>query len=374
MLEALRTASWLDRKRVEDYARLMAFLYIPGLAFLLLVATDQVSFPRDSTGTDFQSFWTAANMWLDRSNPYDLAAFSARQSGSIYAFLYPPPFLVLLLPLGLMPYEMAFLAWVALGVVVFTLTACQLSPSIWPVLAFPPLLINAAHGQNGAITAALFVAASLNVEKRQFYAGVLLGCMIIKPHLALLFPVAFLAWKRWKTIAGGIVGAAACTGISLVVLGPQSWVDFISMGGEARELLQQNAMLLPKLVSLFGIIRAPGGSLWLAYGLQSVAALTAAYCVIKARDDLQFGMAVVAAGAVITTPFIYSYDLLILIVPLIWLAQDGARRGFKPWVKAIMVATYGVTLVDRTVAVQLGINPAFFIHVLLLAALFRQRR
>lgn len=374
MLEAIKTANWLNRNKVEDYARLIAFIYIPGLAFLLLVATERISFPRDSTGTDFQSFWIAAHMWLGEGNPYDFAAFSARQSGSIYAFLYPPPFLVALLPLGFLPYELALLAWVTLGLAAFVLTARHLSPSIWPVIAFPPLLINAAHGQNGAITAALFVAAALNIEKRPFLAGVLLGCLIIKPHLALLFPVAFLAWRRWETITGGLVGAAVCVAVSVAVLGPQPWVEFISKGGEARELLQHNAMLLPKLASLFGIIRAPGGPLWLAYGLQGMAALTAAYCVVKARGDLQFGMAVLATGAVITTPFIYSYDLLILIVPLAWLARDGMERGFKPWIKAIMVATYGVTLIDRTVAMQVGINPAFFVHMLLMAALFCQRR
>ena len=173
MLGAIKSADWLDRKRVEDYSRLIAFLYIPGLAFLLLVATDQISFPRDATGTDFQSFWTAAHMWLGGGNPYDFAAFSARQSGSIYAFLYPPPFLVALLPLGNLPYELALLAWVTFGIAVFLTTARHLSPSIWPVIAFPPLLINAAHGQNGAITAALFVAAALNVEKRPFLAGII---------------------------------------------------------------------------------------------------------------------------------------------------------------------------------------------------------
>lgn len=367
-------ASWLDRERVELYSRIIALCYIPGLAFLMLIATDRIAFPRGSTGTDFQSFWTAAHMWLGGGDPYDFAAFSARQSGSIYAFLYPPPFLVLLIPLGILPYELALLAWVSIGLLAFVITARQLSPSIWPVLAFPPLLINAAHGQNGAIMAALFVAAALTVKDRPFIAGNLLGCMIIKPHLAILFPIAFLAWRRWEIIVGGIVGMALCVAISVAVLGPQSWVDFISKGGEARNLLEYNTILLPKLVSLFGVIRTSGGPLWLAYGLQIMAAFAAIYCVVRASGDLEFGMAVLAIGVVMTTPFVYSYDLLILIVPLAWLAQDGMQRGFKPWVKTTMLAVYGVAFVDRAVALQIGVNPAFFVHILLMCALFRQRR
>lgn len=366
---------WLGADRIVDYSRAIALLYVPGLAFLLLVAADVLTIPSDHTGTDFVSFWTAAKLIISGGSPYDEAAHFALQEGSHYAFLYPPPFLFPILPFGYLPYGVALTLWALLGIAVVAVLARRFSPSIWPVLAFPPLLVNAAHGQNGALTGALFFGAALAMEKRPFLAGLLLGCFVIKPHLALLFPVAFLFGQRWKVIAGGAVSALFWIGASYLSFGPDIWREFLTKGAEATEYLEYNELLHPKLVSLFGMVRTPGGPLWLAYGMQAAAALVAAACVAWAwrSGDTAFGMAVLATGAVLTTPFIYSYDLVILLLPIAWLARDGMARGFRPWVKTAMVVAFWMPLVDRVLGVSLGVNPAFVANAILMAALFYQR-
>jgi hypothetical protein len=375
-MEFVKQAKWLGRERVVSYARLISLIYIPGLIFLLLVAVDLLPVRRDATGTDFISFWTAGRLVIEGGNPYDFPSLAALQGGSKYAFLYPPPFLLMVMPFSILPYWLALLAWIGAGIAAFVAMARKLVPSIWPVIAFPPLLINAAHGQNGAITAALFIGAAVTIDRRPFLAGMLLGCFIIKPHLALLFPIAFLLGRKWAVVFGGATSALLCCAASFLLLGSDAWVGFLTKGPEATALLEHNEMLLPKMVSVFGMLRAPGAPLWLAYGVQVAVSLAAACAVAYAamRKDTGFTMAVLATGAVLATPFIYSYDLTLLFLPIAWLAHDGMNRGFKDWTKAIMVVAFMITLFDRSMALLIGFNPAFLTNGLLMFGLFHQRK
>jgi hypothetical protein len=312
---------------------------------------------------------------LEGRNPYDAKALYAVEGASKYAFFYPPTFLLAVLPFGILPYDVALVAWVALGIAVYAALARRISPSVWPVLAFPPLLINAAHGQNGAVTAAVFMAAALTMARMPFVAGAALGAFVIKPHLALLFPIALLCGKQWRAIAGGVLSASLGIGASWLLLPGSLWSQYIAVGGDAGGLLA-DPLLLPKMVSAYGMLRAPGAPLWAAIFAQVAASVAAALCVARAwrSADTGFAMAVLATGAVLATPFIYSYDLVILIVPLAWLANDGMRRGFAPLTKAIMVIVYGMPLYDRTIALLAGFNPAALADLALLGALFRQHR
>lgn len=374
-MKAFLRLDWLGTDRIVGYSRAIALLYVPVLAFLLLVSAGVVSIPSDHTQTDFVSFWAAAKLILAGGSPYDQAALYALQGPSKYAFLYPPPFLFPILPFGALPYSTGLFAWVIAGIAIFFMAARKLSPSPWPVLAMPALLVNAADGQNGALTGALFVGAALTIEKRPFIAGLLLGCFIVKPHLALMFPFAFLFGRQWQVIAGGIVSVLFWVLASTLAFGPDIWPGFMAKSAEASALLADNAMLHPKMASLYGMIRAPGGSLALAYAAQALSALIAAACVAYAwtRRDAAFGMAVLGAGAVLTTPFIYAYDFVLLIVPLVWLARDGMARGFAPWVKLAMVVAFWMPLVDRVFGANIGVNPAYLANAALMAALFYQR-
>jgi len=64
------------------------------------------------------------------------------------------------------------------------------------------------------LTAALAGAALLSLERRPILAGVFIGLLAIKPHLALLFPVALIAIGAWRTLL-----AAAVTGTTFIFVG-----------------------------------------------------------------------------------------------------------------------------------------------------------
>ena len=66
-------------------------------------------------------------------------------------------------------------------------------------LAFPAVFLNAAHGQNGFLSAALLGGGLLIMDRRPLLAGVCFGAMAFKPHLALAIPFALIFARRWMT-------------------------------------------------------------------------------------------------------------------------------------------------------------------------------
>src|SRR5205823_10538220 len=63
---------------------------------------------------------------------------------------------------------------------------------------------------------------------RVWLAGILIGLLAIKPHLALLFPVALIAAGRWRTIAAAAATVAAMIGASLLAFGWPVWAAFLA--------------------------------------------------------------------------------------------------------------------------------------------------
>src|SRR5205085_11486975 len=125
-------------------------------------------------------------------------------------FPYAPAFLLLTMPFGLLPYPAGLILWSLVGYAIYLLIARRLSPEgIWVAAAFPPVFANAALGQNGFFMAVIFLAGLLLLERRPFLAGLVLGCLILKPQLALLLPVATIAARQWRTIAGAILSSVA---------------------------------------------------------------------------------------------------------------------------------------------------------------------
>jgi len=140
----------------------------------------------------------------------------------VFAWHYPPTFLLAVLPLGLLAYP------AALGV--FTLAGAGLWAALvrrvaadrraWIVAAAAPAgLINLLDGQNGFLTAALAGFALLLLARRPVLAGVLIGLLAIKPHLAVLFPLALLADRQWRAIAAAAITAALFAATSIAVFG-----------------------------------------------------------------------------------------------------------------------------------------------------------
>ena len=251
-LHALGAA--LDRHRVLTYCRIL--LAVETVVFLFLVAgTHGLIAPlAGPTSTDFVSFY-AAGALADSGTPelaYDQAAHNAAEQratapGVEYRFFYyPPVFLLLCAALARLPYLAAFLVFEAATLALcLTVMRAILAERGWsaiiPVLAFPAAFWTLGLGQNSFLTAALFGAGTLWIDRRPILAGLCFGALCYKPHFALLVPVALLAGRHWRALGAALGSAAALCGLSLIVFGWETWQSFCSPPPRGRMRLTHPA-------------------------------------------------------------------------------------------------------------------------------------
>ena len=377
-LSFLRDAEWLGAARARSIMLALAIV-LPVLAISWLALSrggiDPAGHP---IGTDYLSFWTAARFAAsgEPQAAYDLAAHHGAQIAQAgldpgyAAFFYPPAFLLALLPFGLLGYFPSLILWLAVTFGAYWRTIRAWAGGSLPaVIAYPAVLLNAGQGQNGFLTAALFGGGALLVERRPWLGGALLGALVIKPHLALVIPFALLFRGAWKSIAAAAISATTICLASLLLFGTETWAGFFRGSALARETLESGLVDPAKMQSLFAGLRMWGAPLGVAYGLQLLLFLgvvAALALVARSGAGNRAQGAAMAAGALVSTPFLLDYDLTLAAVPLAWLFIEARRTGFLPWEKLVLAAAFILPLVSRTLASSLGLPLA----PLVLAALF----
>jgi alpha-1,2-mannosyltransferase len=191
-ISSLREGSWLTRSRLRAYPAIVLAVFAGVLVCLWSGA-------QPWSGADFVGFWVPANLAAEGHSAaiYDPALLQQLQESVSGArgylpWPYPPIYLLLILPLGLLPYWYAFVIWEGAGLAVYWLAVRQVvgRDGILLAIAFPAVWIAIINGHAEHMLAGLLGAALLRLDDRPFFAGTLIGFCAVKPHLFLLVPVA----------------------------------------------------------------------------------------------------------------------------------------------------------------------------------------
>lgn len=353
---------------------------IAAIGSLAIVAAFALRNLFQPSGMDFIAFWAAGKLTIsgDALAAYDLVIHRrVEEQAAIFLgqmpFAYPPPFLLLVAPTALLPYPVAALVWIAASVGALAFVVRRFLPGqVALALAFPPVLICGMIGQNGLIFAALAIAALGLLGARPFLAGLLLGCLMMKPQLALLVPLALLAGREWRAIAGAATGAFALVLASLVILGLPAWEGFLTMSQNFGNVAAQGHTGWNRLASVYAALRfldVPETIAALAH--LSVAALAAVSVWRVWRDPRLVAArgAVLAAATMLASPYLYMHDQVMLVVAIAWLAGQGVSERR-------LAAFYALSLacVAQMVWPELGINLLPLVPLIVLAAVIHRAR
>jgi hypothetical protein len=256
-----------------------------------------------------------------------------------YGWHYPPPFLFVAMALAALPYLTAMLVWLAATLAAYTAAMIGIlgetlgrRTAALVALAFPAGLWNVTAGQNGFLTAALIGGTLGFLQRRPVLAGICLGLLTYKPQFGLLFPIVLIADRRWLTVAVAAAVAGLLVVLSLIAFGAESWIAFAHwMPITSRIVLGEGHADFSRLQSVFGFIRAYGGSeslAWIVQALWSLALAAALVVLWRSRAPFDLKAAALAAAALLATPYLYMYDLAALAVAFAFLLRDGLKRGF----------------------------------------------
>lgn len=311
------------------------------LLALLLVAWKTAHFLAASSGggraktTDFDAFHLAGRMaWEGNIEGAHFArVFVERQSllsedGSFMPWTYPPQFDLVVAGLALLPIWLAYAAFTSLTFGAYLLVLRRLSPRHFPVVLVASLCatyITIRSGQNGFLTASLiggFVLLSLRGSR---WAGLPLGLMVIKPHLALGLGLFLLLARRWAeaALALAVVGASAL--LSTLAFGIGIWPAFLNGLQESKLFLEAGLYPLYRMVSVYAGLRTLGAGAGLALGLHLLMALGGLAMLVLAvvrKWQAERVLAVAILASLTVSPYLYDYDLTLLALVLALSAGD----------------------------------------------------
>jgi alpha-1,2-mannosyltransferase len=382
-------APWLNRQRLRVYPKIFLVAYVLTFAGWVMKSHGMVSREGKPIGVDFQVNWAASKMAL-RGQPsavYDVKRFHALEEEAIgqrtfvAPMIYPPTFLVIVLPTALVPYLSALCIWMMLTFAGYSIVLRKIIPrteTFWPALAFPGAFANLMNGQNGLLAFSLLGGALLSLESRPLLAGVFFGLLSYKPPMGVLIPLVLAATGRWRAFFAAAFTAIALAGISLVMFGAETWRAFFNTLAFTRhQILERGEVQFYTMQTVFAGARLLGGGIAAAYLWQiAVASIAVAIVLWIWRQDIRFELkgSALTTGLVLVSPYIIYYDLVVLGLPIAWLALEGRRVGFLPFEKSLLVVAWLLPLMCEPVARYASVPLTPLVCFLLLALIIRRAK
>jgi hypothetical protein len=350
--DAARTTGHGDAARQPSPTRFICLLGATlALGYLAALITAWLGghFLLDGDGrpiaNDFVNVWAAGRLALDGdpAAAYDWTLHKAAEVGAVghdfpnyYGWHYPPPFLFVAAALATLPYLVAALVWLIVTLAAYAATLGGIlgnRAGALLALGFPAAIWNVTAGQNGFLTATLIGGTLGLLERHPALAGLCLGLLSYKPQFGLLFPIVLIADRRWLTIVVAALTVGALVMASWLAFGSASWEAFVHwMPITGRVVLGEGAADWSRLQSLFGLMRAHSAGEMLAWTVQTVSALAVVAGIValwRSPASYEIKAAGLAAGALLATPYIYIYDLVVLAVAVAFLLRLALRRGFS---------------------------------------------
>ena len=207
---------------------------------------------------DFVQLYTGARLVGTHdlySRTANLAVVKATLGFAMDSVVYtrPPFYAVLLKPLALLPYRVAY--------AVFSLAT--LSSVLWFVIRFSrecsplpffaamsiPVLTAICGGQDTPFLLAILGASVLLIRnKSDLLAGLILSLLAIKFHLFLFLPILLLIKKRWHILGGAAMGSAILAGLGVFVAGADSLRQYVNVLRDPW--INPSATIMPNLHGL----------------------------------------------------------------------------------------------------------------------------
>ena len=345
---------------------------------------------------DFAQFWVGPRAFILGMDPYARATWHATAvslgglSTDTTVFGYFGWSLVLLYPLALLDLDTASAVWLFVGLASAAIAMWTLLRSYLPgipiahtlvglaLLGSHPARLNVLLGQWGFfLLAAMAGTIVLLRAGRPMSAAASAVLLLVKPQLFQLSAPALGAWawltgrRRFVPAVVILAGALALVSIVLLPQWPAAWL---------REMPAQRLFDPPKTTTLatvlFGVL-GPLGT-WVAAGAIVAGALVAL------RFDLRSDAALAAwlALSSVAAPYTWSYDHILLLVPLVVGAGVVAQQSRRAAVLLVVAGTLTLLVVATLLAVVAAarnlesfsaVVPLGF-YVMIVSALWPQRQ
>jgi hypothetical protein len=343
---------WVDERRLRLYGWTLVALYLVMACVWVALSADGIDPKGKPLGYDFITFYSAAKLALagNAVAAFEPATIFAVQKAvvpaneMIFLWHYPPPFHLLVAPLGLLPYFPAYWLFLVATLPLYLVLARHISHhplALVLALAMPAAFVNAFHGQNAFLNTALLGFGLLLIERRPTVAGMLIGLLAYKPHLGILLPFALAAGGYWRSFAAAAATAVLFCAVSTLAFGIDYWAAWHRNLALVAEVLEQGNLPWAKMPTFFAFASLLGAPTRLAYALQFALALPVAVATVWAwrrEGPLALKVALATAATLLTSPYLFDYDLVLMGLPIAILAERMRRSGEREGAALLVLA------------------------------------
>jgi hypothetical protein len=331
---------------------------------------------------DFIAFWSAGKAALEGhvAQLHDRVFLAHIQQTTIPGMHVmapwnsPPPFLFLVIPFALLPYGAAAVLWLILTGALYLLAASKILPdkrALIFAVTLPAAIYHVGTEQVGLLIAGLNGLALYWLDKRPRAAGAMVSLLIIKPHLALMWPFFLALSRRWNAF----FAAAVCTAFLIVaaglVFGFEAYVRFFDNLKASQDLIARMGVGKQTFASLFGnllALRVPMPYAIAGHATSAALAFAGALWVFTRKVDWRVQGAALCSATLLLSSYLFFYDFVALGLAAALLAPP--RNKFET--TAMVFAWLAGMSVAFSYAIPLPLCP-FSAWLVLIAAIARAR-
>jgi hypothetical protein len=286
-------------------------------------------------GYDAAAYLQAADRLLAGEPLYDPAVSVAIGYG---VYLYPPPFVIAVVPFALLPAPWDLWAWLSAMVAAFLIGTAIIParPGIrWTVVLLAalsfPFLYSVKLGQVGPLLFLAFAVAWRCVDRPRPLGLAVAAGALVKLQPALLFGW-MMATRRWRALAAGLAAVAVAAAVTTVVAGVEVWSDYLALLGRVNK-----PITTPQNLTAGAVAYRAGASLEVATAIQwaAVAATVAATAFAWLRRGPVTGLIVGVVASQLLSPVLWSHYAMLLLLPVALLLE---RRHW--WAAVIPLVTW----------------------------------
>jgi hypothetical protein len=394
-----------------SWVSFLPFLVPPALAILVLLTSPnyrQIEGIRPiAFGGDFVQEWVGG--LVARTSPeqiYDLGYVRSVQhdpsqvgfswpDDQYFPMVYPPFYYQAMSLFSYLNFPVASRVWVifcgfAVTICGFLLSRyyprCRktLGVGMFASVVFVPLLLCLAMGQKSTWILLILSSTFLLLHHhRPFSGGLVFGLIAFKPHLGLVIGLAMLLKGHWKFAIGAVSTVAVLVGVSWVK-NPKAWVDYLSVVSSMGDYVQSGGYQLADSHSLWGACQlsfsfVSATMVKVITVVCGIVVLGLLYRILKHRYDLsstQFSVqySAMVLATVMLSPHFYTYDLVILLLPMLLVVSSYETAQWKATrvdqiVCLSMLGLFAMTGMFPKIADVIRVQPSISVMVLILAVL-----
>lgn len=348
-------ARWLNPRRIRAQAIVLAICLWGGCA---IDFSTEGLFDRASNikFQDFLPFYItarlsaqhrSAELYDTKARADEMRAILGQPTRISLANVYGPQIGLLFLPLSSLPFLEAAFIWTTVSFAVYF--SCVYA--VWrhlvelrsqreivlvAALAFPPVFHFFVRGQISPLLLLCFTGAFLALRTdRAWLAGLVLGCLILKPPFLAAIPIILLLSGSWKIFLGLMVSAAAQLALATLYFGspvmhsyfnvfahPSTWISTAELSLAPIQMHSLRSFWTLLIPSPFAAL--------LLYIASSIVVIALAVRIWKSQSSLALRFSALIFAAVLINPHLFVYDLMVLAPALLmvidWTLESGASH------------------------------------------------